>query len=525
MVSIVGVSEKVLNNLNHYVFDKLHLAYVYIDHGLIVKELSNNWHDYGFEKFNVGDDVSSFIDFFVGVDTSQSLNLPIVETPTGQSVSVTMIPDEDGMTVTVLDAGAQKQYRSRLQQAANENELLVEQQKRLMAQLEQASDELSDKNQQLNEANRLQSSFLSGVSHEFRTPLTSIIGYTDRIQKNLKEFLTAESSKFSADDLSFFTQNLDFLNSTNRSSQHMLSLVENLLDHGKFDSNEIVVRPRAINLKEIFNDVDILMRPLCEPKNIDLVIDLESQDSLSVFIDDSRLRQCLINLVGNAVKFTDHGSVTVRGIWKAEQLTVVIEDTGLGISTDDLAKIKLPFWQAQGTGKAGTGLGLTITEKIIDLMGGNLSISSVFGEGTSVKFDLLAPKVDAQQQTESRVSLNKPLKVLLAEDDTDIADLLIMMLQDKGVEVSHAINGAIALDMVDEESFDLILMDLNMPIMTGYQAIERLRDRGIKTPIVVMSASALEDSSHPVGKIDCDAYIVKPVGVDNILRIANQLVT
>ena len=280
-----------------------------------------------------------------------------------------MIPDEDGMTVTVLDAGAQKQYRSRLQQAANENELLVEQQKRLMTQLEQASDELSDKNQQLNEANRLQSSFLSGVSHEFRTPLTSIIGYTDRIQKNFKEFLVEEGSRFSADDLSFFTQNQNYLNSTNRSSQHMLSLVENLLDHGKFDSNEIFVRPRAISLKEIFNDVDILIRPLCEPKNIDLVIELVGQESLTVFIDDSRLRQCLINLVGNAVKFTDHGSVTVRGVWQAEQLTVSIEDTGLGISADDLAKIKLPFWQAQGTGKPGTGLGLTITEKIIELMG------------------------------------------------------------------------------------------------------------------------------------------------------------
>ena len=187
---------------------------VYIDHGLIVKELSNNWHDYGFEKFNVGDDVSSVVDFFVGIDTSQRLNLPVVETPTGESVSVTMIPDEDGMTVTILDAGAQKQYRSRLQQAANENELLVEKQKRLV--------------EQLNEANRLQSSFLSGVSHEFRTPLTSIIGYTDRIKKNLEEFLAEESSKFSADDLSFFTQNQSYLNSANRSSQHMLSLVENL---------------------------------------------------------------------------------------------------------------------------------------------------------------------------------------------------------------------------------------------------------------------------------------------------------
>jgi len=116
-IDVDGVSEKVLNCLNHYVFNKLRLAYVHIDHGLIVQEMSNNWVDYGFETFGLGDDVSSTIDFFVGLDTKQRLNLPIVETPSGQAVTVTMIPMEEGMTVTVLDASPQMRYRSRLQQA------------------------------------------------------------------------------------------------------------------------------------------------------------------------------------------------------------------------------------------------------------------------------------------------------------------------------------------------------------------------------------------------------------------------
>jgi len=498
---------------------------VYIDHGLIVQEMSNNWGDYGFELFNLGDDISSIIDFFVGLDTSQRLSLPIVETPSGQAVTVTMIPTEGGMTVTVLDASPQMRYRSRLQQAANENELLVNKQRELMEMLQQASSELEFKNKQLEEANRLQTGFLSGVSHEFRTPLASIIGYTDRVEKSLGDFLLSEKGGCDKSNISFFVKNKDHARAANRSSQHLLSLVENLLDHGKIDSNEIVVRPKVIDLKEIFEDVSVLLQPLCEAKKINLSVKVDEKRPKTVFIDDSRLRQCLINLIGNAVKFTDDGGVSVLGTWREDRLFVTIDDTGLGISEEDLAKIKLPFWQAEGTGKAGTGLGLTITEKIIDLMGGRLTINSTLGEGTQIQFSLLAPKIEEVEQQEVVVpQLNKPLKILLAEDDLDIADLVVMMLIESGVDVTHVANGAAALESIETDSYDIVLMDLNMPVMNGYDAIELLRDQGVDTPIVVMSAAALDDESHPMKKLDCDAYLVKPVTVDDILKVASQLI-
>jgi len=297
-----------------------------------------------------------------------------------------------------------------------------------------------------------------------------------------------------------------------------------LLDHGKIDSNEIVVRPKSIDLKQIFEDVAILMQPLCEAKKINLSIKVDEKRPEAVFIDDTRLRQCLINLIGNAVKFTDDGGVSVLGTWKEDQLFVSIDDTGLGINEEDLAKIKLPFWQAQGTGKAGTGLGLTITEKIIDLMGGKLTINSTLGEGTQVKFDLLAPEIDPIKQEEIVTQLDKPLKILLAEDDLDIADLVVMMLVESDVDVTHVANGAAAIESLKEGSYDLVLMDLNMPVMNGYEAIDQLHNQGNKVPIAVMSAAALDDQSHPVEKLDCDAYLVKPVTVEDILKVADQLV-
>jgi len=529
MVSIAGVSEKVLNCLNNYMFDTLQLAYVFIDHDLCVKEASNNWADYGFAQFEIGEDASSNVDFLVGVDTTQRLNLPIVETPSGRAVNLTMIPGVDGMTITVLDASSKKRYREQLQQAANENELLVNKQQYLMAQLKEASIELENKNKQLAEANRLQTSFLSGVSHEFRTPLTSIIGYTSRVEQKMESLSDSECDNYSSDDLSFFETSQNHLHAVNRSSQHLLSLVENLLDHGKLDSNEIIIRPKNIDLNVVFNDVRILLEPLCDAKNIELIFNLSVPLNQEVCIDDTRLRQCLINLIGNAIKFTDQGSVTVNARWSEESVAVSVVDTGLGISSKDLEKIRLPFWQAKGTGKAGTGLGLTITERILELMGGVLIINSLIGVGTEVEFSLpVSIAVCCNDKIQSEASdidfQARELAVLLVEDDVDIAGLLMLLFAENNVNAHHALNGKQAVEMTASENYDVIFMDLNMPVMDGYQAIKKIRKTGDMTPIVVMSAAALEEQNHPISDVECDAYLVKPVGIEDILVLASELV-
>ena len=509
------ISDIVLDKINQHIFGRHQLAFICVDHSRKVLDFSQNIDSYGFKDIEIGIDVTDVVDFLVGVDTQQNLELPMVDTPSGIPVVVNMLPDDHCMTVLMLNASTQRQYRSQLQQIANENELLVDKQKKLMDKLEVASVKLHEKNQQLKEANRLQTSFLSGVSHEFRTPLTSIIGYTDIVKKNL---LNNQVDGELDNDL-----NAQYLRSASRSSKHLLSLVENLLDHGKLDSDEIIVRPKPIDLNEVFDDVDILLKPLCETKGIELNFESDIPPAISVLLDDSRLRQCLINLIGNAVKFTDHGSVTVASCWENDQLTVSIVDTGPGISKDDLNKIRLPFWQAEGTGKVGTGLGLTITDRIIELMGGSLSIDSVVGEGTNVSFNLFAGQVDVI--VDEQVELKKAnLNILLAEDDNDIADLVMMMLTERGVNVSHAKNGVAALKMIDSSDYDLVLMDLNMPVMNGYEAIEKLREKKSGIPVVVMSASALDDDHHPIKKIDCDAYLVKPVEVNDILQVASQFV-
>jgi len=509
--------------ISQHIVGKLQLAYFTVDANMAVCAVSDNLVDYGFPVLRIGQSIDEYVDFMIGLDAKTKLELPVVSSPSGVPICVNLVPSDIDLTVLITNVSEVAEQRQLLQQAANENELLVEKQNKLMAELESASKELASKNQQLEDASRLQTSFLSGVSHEFRTPLTSIIGYSNLVKNNLNEItnndlMVSQSAHNSA----------DYLDAVQRSSKHLLSLVENLLDHGKFDSEEIILRPKPVCLYEIFDDVKLVLAPLSDTKGIKLRVNLSVPEATKVILDDSRLRQCLINLVGNAIKFTDTGGVDLSvNIDTTEQvLTVSVIDTGMGISEQDLEKIRLPFYQAADTGKVGTGLGLTITERIIDMMGGQLDIESTVGQGTTVSFTLPAPILPSDQACVENAILSKvSLNVLLAEDDRDIADLVTMMLIERGIEVTHVANGALAVDAIQKEAFDLVLMDIHMPIMTGYEAIAELNKIKSQTPIVVMSASATEADQQKASELGCAAYLIKPVDIEEIVSIAKTVIT
>jgi len=525
------VNQYIQDRISQYVVEKLQIAYVCVDDAMVVSDVSSNLRDYGYGDVVTGANVEDHLDFMVGLDSETALELPVVASPSGMPLSVSLLPEDKRLMVLISDASQYYEQRQQLQQKANENELLLNQQEKLMANLELASKELARNNRQLEEASRLQTSFLSGVSHEFRTPLTSIIGYTDLICQKLEKNYP-NSHQLTGEEID---NGEEHLRAVQRSSKHLLSLVENLLDHGKLDSNEMLIRPQTVVLSEVFNDVNILLSPLASAKHISLYMQLDFSDELRVVIDDSRLRQCLVNLVGNAIKFTDEGMVKVHAQMFDDQLSVLVEDTGIGISEDDLQSILLPFWQAANTGKVGTGLGLTITEKIINLMGGELKISSALGEGSKVSFDFSAPEAQFdtaaesssrelfdQQKPVGQKLANKKMKVLLAEDDYDIALIVEIMLQENNVDILHVENGDLAIKALQKQSFDLVLMDINMPVVDGYEAISTLRKKGDKTPIVVMSASALDADRSRAKEVGSDGYLLKPITQEELSLIIEQ---
>lgn len=508
--------EQVQDLISQQVLSKLELAYFCIDQNMNVLSVSDNLHGYGFDNLEPGVKADDHVDFIVGLDSSMELDLPIVESPSGIPISVSIVPVDSSCTVLISNASRAAAQRQQLQQAANENELLVDQQQRLLEKLEQASKELETKNAELAEAARLQSTFMSGVSHEFRTPLTSILGYTDLVKLELQNMIVS-SGAVSESALNSHQH----LSAVQRSSKHLLSLVENLLDHGKLDADELIIHPKVTPLREVIEDVRILMAPLSHSKRIEFEVISNIPDAVSVLVDDSRLRQCLINLIGNAIKFTDEGGVMFAANWDMKTLSISVSDTGPGIAKEDIDKILLPFWQGTDTGKVGTGLGLTITDQIVNLMGGKLEIESKLGEGTRMSFAIpVLPYVkEVVEETLQEEQVIEHCKLLLAEDDADIAELELMLLSECGFDVVHVDNGALAIEALAEQKFDLILMDLHMPVMSGYEAIEALREQGDQTPVLVMSASSSDKDRKRAKELGCIAYLTKPVDVGDIIEI------
>lgn len=497
--------------ITRQLYEREQFAYILLDPAWHVVDVSDNFVDYGFPVLQKGNDVRDSIDFLVGLENDSTLDLPILMSPSNHPLHIVLLPEDECLTVVLMDANRAYEQKQMVQQKANENELLLERQRLLTQNLKMTQEALLSKNKQLQDASRLQSSFMSGVSHEFRTPLSALLGYVDILIKHLTKQTQEET--------------MEQLTVVRRSARHLLSLVENLLDHGRLDADEMVFNPKPVNLTSLCDDVESMLSPTAITKKIGLEFDVKTARNQQYMLDDSRLRQILINIVGNAIKFTHHGQVYVSVSWLDNQLHVRVRDSGIGISKENLQEILKPFWQVDGGSQTGTGLGLTITERIIDMMGGSMIISSQLGEGTEVTISLPAAEADSSMgdfEDGSGRSLDS-LRFLLAEDDPDIAMLVQLLLEQQGVDVIHVENGQQAVKAVSNNQFDLILMDLQMPLLDGYAATKQIRALGCATPILVMTASAIEADRSKAEQAGCDGYLVKPVAINEVMSLADEL--
>ena len=489
-------------------------AYINLDKDMRIQGFSANIAEYGYEGIEEGQNGEECLDFMVGMDTSTEIELPLLLSPSGHPVEIKILPDKENLTVFIMDAHQEYAQLKLLQQKANEVELLSEKQQELMHELGLAKSELELKNKSLEESSRLQSTFISGVSHEFRTPLTSIIGYANRIK----------SSKLDAEQT-------DQVGVIQRSAKHLLSLVENLLDHGRAESNELLISPGQVALKQLLDDIYSLMKPHAESKKVELIFDNKIGSDVSVLVDETRLQQCLINIVSNAIKFTDRGKVQVSAQWQGEELIIKVADTGPGIKPEDIDKIFLSFWQGDNPSKPGAGLGLTITKRLVDLMGGEIQVESTFGKGSEFLLSLPLPEIapgmnDADDQQDLITITPSDFHILLVEDDTDISVLVQLTLQEYGFKVSLVEDGMQAVERISKsQQYDLILMDINMPVMDGYTATSKIRKLGYKSPILAMTASNVETDKERAINSGCDGYIIKPIDNDELLSILNDTLT
>lgn len=355
------------------------------------------------------------------------------------------------------------------------------------------------------EASRMKSEFLTHMTHELRTPVTAIMGF-NKINQLTDDLGREQRVRNSA--------------IIGRNCEHLLALVSNNLDLARIEAGQLEIERRPESLAVLLDDVASTLRVIAEQKG--LALRLAPADALPavVSIDGFRVRQVLINLLGNAIKFTERGLVVLEARWRAGELELVVRDTGPGIPADSLQRVFEPFQRAAGSRVVGAGMGLAITRKLVDLMGGTILVRSA--EGTGTTFEVRLPAAEASLTEPERgaapVSPQAPLsgRVLVAEDHEALRELVAVQLRELGIEYRIVDNGFAAVEAATAERFDAILMDMDMPLMDGYEAVHVLRERGYDRPIVAFTAHGAGPAVERALAQGCDAVVRKPVTIDRL---------
>lgn len=475
------------------------------DGGKSITGLQGDAEKYGYAKPALGADVFDYFDFLVGLEDQEHYEFAFVETPSGHSVHVLLRQSSERGILVLTDASLERDQRQALQQKSNELKLLSDEQARLLDELHALNKELDSKKQEAEKLSQLQGQFLASMSHEFRTPLASIITYA--------EYLTSENAKIKPQD---------GLTAIDRSAKHLLNLVENLIGHAQFTLEGIEINPEAVATRELCNEFEALFSPLAAEKKLRLSVSCDSQVPAYLDLDVMRIRQMVINLLGNACKYTAEGTVSLKIAWRDGLLNIEVGDTGKGIASDMLDRIFAPFERAGAQDSQGAGLGLHITQRLAKLMGGSVTVHSELNQGTTVLMSI--PAVISASDNAAELPITGQ-RVLIIEDDSDVYDILEIYLDDAGHSVFHADSGVSALEMFDHIAPDTVITDLNVPDLNGIALIERLRANGFTGNIVVLTASSLKSDRVNAERAGCTAYLVKPVGPSELVAHLTQLVS
>ncbi len=421
-------------------------------------------------------------------------------------VWATPIYNEQGNIVYTIAAFQDITQRKKAEQ------LLSNYNRTLEAQVIQRTQELAEAKEKAEVANRAKSEFIANMSHELRTPLNAILGFSHIMSHSPELPLEHQES----------------VKIINRSGEYLLTLINNILDLSKIEAGKVTFNPQNFDLYKLLSEIEELFKFKSMTQGIQLSFERDNNVPQYIQTDEIKLREVLINLLSNSLKFTTSGDdvfVRVSSLSTSDSntLSFEVEDTGVGIAAEELNKLFKAFSQTESGKKVqeGTGLGLAISRKFVQLMGGDIQVRSQLGVGTIFSFDIqvnLVNPIEIETETASHRRIialepNQPsYKLLIVDDNLINRKLLIKLLNPLGFELQEATNGKEAIEIWQDWEPDLILMDMRMPIMDGYQATKQIKTttKGQATAIIAITASALEEEKSVILSAGCDDFVRKP---------------